>query len=171
MAEHKVGMPQLDPAAWPTQLFWLAVTFIALYLIISRVVIPRTGGAIEKRKAAIDGDLAQAQKFKAETDAAIASYEAALAEARGRAQAIALDSRNKLTAEIDAERAKLDAALGAKIASAEKTIAASKNKALADVGEVAAEIAGNIVSTLIGAKVTKTAVAAAVAKAGKRGAG
>ncbi len=170
MAEQKVGMPQLDPSAWPTQLFWLAVTFITLYFIISRVVIPRTGGVIEKRKAAINGDLAQAQKLKAETDAAIASYEAALAEARGKAQAIAHDNRNKLNAEIDAERAKLDAALGAKIAGAEKSIAASKNKALADVRDVAADIASNIVSTLIGAKVTKTAVAAAVAKATKQGA-
>jgi len=164
-------MPQLDPNAWPTQLFWLAVTFFALYFIMSRVAIPRTGGAIEKRKAAINGDLAQAQKLKAETDAAVASYEAALAQARGKAQAIALDNRNKLNAEIDAERAKLDAALGSKIADAEKAIAASKNKALADVREVAADIAADIVSTLIGAKVTKTAVAAAVAKATKQGAG
>ena len=170
MAEQKVGMPQLDPAAWPTQLFWLAVTFITLYFIISRVVIPRTGGVIEKRKAAINGDLAQARKLKAETDAAVTSYEAALAEARAKAQAIALDNRNKLNGEIDAERAKLDAALGSKIADAEKAIAASKNKALADVREVAADIAGNIVSTLIGAKVTKTAVAAAIAKATKQGA-
>jgi F-type H+-transporting ATPase subunit b len=162
-------MPQLDINAWPTQLIWLAITFFALYFIISRLVIPRTGGVIAKRKSTIDGDLAQAQKLKAETDAAIAAYEAALAEARAKATAIATDNRNRLTAEIDGERGKLDAALGIKIADAEKTIAAAKNKALADVKAVAADIATSIVSTLIGGRVTKAAVAEAVAKAAKQG--
>ena len=162
-------MPQLDVTTWPSQLFWLAVTFLALYFIISRMVIPRTGGVIEKRKSTIDGDLAAAKKLKGETDAAIASYEAALAEARAKAQAIATDNRNKLTAEIDGERAKLDAALGAKIAVAEKTINAAKSKALADVKSVAADIAASIVSELIGARVTKAAAAGAVAKAAKQG--
>lgn len=160
-------MPQLDIHAWPPQLFWLAVTFLALYIIISRVVIPRTGGVIAHRKSTIDGDLAAAQKLKTETAAAIQSYETALANARAKANAIAQDNRNRLAAEIDAERAKLDAALGAKIADAEKKIAASKNKALADVRGVAADIATSIVNELIGAKVTKTAAAEAVAKAAK----
>ena len=54
-------MPQLDISTWPPQLFWLAVTFIALYFVISRVAIPRTGGVIALRKSTIDGDLASAQ--------------------------------------------------------------------------------------------------------------
>jgi F-type H+-transporting ATPase subunit b len=134
-------MPQLDLSTWPPQLFWLAVTFLALYFVISRVAIPRTGGVIALRKSTIDGDLAAAQKLKAETDAAIKSYEAALAEAKAKAQAINIDNRNKLNAEIEAERAKLDAALGAKISAAEKKVAASSL-----------------------AKVTKAAAAAAVSK-------
>ena len=160
-------MPQLDISTWPPQLFWLAITFLALYVVMSRLVIPRTGGVIEQRKSTIDGDLAAAQKLKAETDKAAQAHEAALADARAKANAIAQDNRNKLTGEIDAERAKLDAALGAKIADAEKKIAASKAKALADVGDVAADIAASIVSEITGAKVTKAAVAEAVAKAVK----
>jgi F-type H+-transporting ATPase subunit b len=160
-------MPQLDTTTWPPQLFWLAVTFIALYIVISRVVIPRTGGAIAKRKATVEGDLAQAQKFKAETDKAVQAYEATLADARAKAHGIAQANRDKLTAETDAERAKLDRALGAKIVEAEKKIAASKMKALGDVRVVAAELATSIVAELIGAKVTKAAAAGAVAKAAK----
>ena len=57
-------MPQLDVTTWPSQLFWLAITFLALYIVISRIAIPRTGGVIEKRKATISGDLAAAQKLK-----------------------------------------------------------------------------------------------------------
>jgi F-type H+-transporting ATPase subunit b len=162
-------MPQLDTSAWPAQLVWLAITFLALYFIVSRVAIPRTGGVIEKRKSAIDNDLARAQKLRLETDAAIRAYEAELAEARAKAQAIAMENRNELSAEIDAERTKLDQALGVRIAAAEKQIAAAKAKALAGVKDVAAEVATDIVSTLIGARVTKTAAAEAVAKSAKQG--
>ncbi len=157
-------MPQLDLSTWPPQLFWLAITFLALYFVISRVAIPRTGGVIALRKSTIDGDLAAAQKLKAETDNAIKSYEAALAEAKAKAQAINIENRNTLNAEIEAERAKLDAALGAKISAAEKKVAASRDKAMAEVAGMAADIATQIVQQLTGAKVTKTAAAAAVSK-------
>lgn len=167
MAEPKAGMPQLDVATWPSQLFWLAITFIVLYIVISRVAIPRTGGVIEKRKSTIEGDLASAQKLKAETNKAAQDYETALAEARAKANAIAQDNRNKLTAELDAEKAKLDSSLGAKIADAEKTIAATKAKAMADVQSVAADIASSIVSELTGANLASAEVAEAVAKASK----
>ena len=160
-------MPQLDVTTWPSQLFWLAVTFLTLYMVISRLVIPRTGGLIEKRKSTIAGDLAKARTLKTEVDATVKSYEAALAESRAKANAIAQDNRNRLNAEIDAERAKLDTALGAKISSAEKQIAASKSKALADVASAAADVAANIVSELVGAKVTKADAADAVAKVTK----
>lgn len=160
-------MPQLDTTTWPPQLFWLAVTFIALYIVISRVVIPRTGGAIAKRKATVEGDLTRAQKLKAETDKAVQAYEATLADARARAHGIAQANRDKLAAEIDAERAKLDRALGAKIAEAEKKITAAKMKALEDVRVVAAELATGIVAELIGARVTRAAAAGAVAKAAR----
>lgn len=160
-------MPQLDVTTWPSQLFWLAITFFALYIVISRIAIPRTGGVIEKRKSTISGDLASAQRLKGETDKAIAAYEEALSQARAKASAIGAEARAALNSEIDGERAKLDAALAGKIQDAEKKIAAAKGKAMADVSEVAAEIAGSIVAELTGAKVTKAALAAAVAKAAK----
>ena len=78
-------MPQLDVNAWPPQLFWLAITFLVLYFIVSKLVIPRTGGTIEGRKNQIDSDLASAQRFRTDTDNAVAEYEKALAEARSKA--------------------------------------------------------------------------------------
>jgi F-type H+-transporting ATPase subunit b len=158
-------MPQLDVNTWPPQLFWLAVTFLVLYFIISKIVIPRTGGVIEGRKNQIDGDLASAQRFKEETDKAVADYEKALADARGKAHAIAQETRNKLSAEVDKERSKLDSELAGKIAAAEKTIQAARDKALVGVAELATDIAADIVSRLTGATVTKVDAAKAVAKA------
>ena len=161
-------MPQLDISTWPPQLFWLAITFFALYLMISRVAIPRTGGVIALRKSTIDGDLAAAQRLKLETENAVKSYEAALDDAKAKAHAIAMDNRNKLNAEIEAERGKLDAALGAKIATAEKKVAASRDKALQDISAMAGEIAAQIVQQLTGIKVTIAAASAAIPKtAGK----
>ncbi len=157
-------MPQLDMSTWPPQLFWLAVTFLALYFVISRVAIPRTGGVIALRKSTIDGDLAKAKNLKDETENAVRSYEATLADAKAKAHAIALENCNKLNTEIEAERTKLDAALGAKIATAEKKVAASRDKALEDISAMAAEIAGDIVTQLTGAKVTKAEATAAVSK-------
>jgi F-type H+-transporting ATPase subunit b len=157
-------MPQLDVNAWPPQLFWLAVTFLVLYFIISKIVIPRTGGVIEGRKNQIDSDLASAQRFKAETEKAVAEYEKALAAARDKAHAIARETRDKLSGEVDKERSKLDGELAEKIAAAEKSIQATRNKALASVSELATEIAADIVSQLTGIAVTKADAAEAVAK-------
>jgi F-type H+-transporting ATPase subunit b len=158
-------MPQLDVNAWPPQLFWLAVTFLVLYFIISKVVIPRTGGVIAGRQNQIDSDLASAQRFKTDTDKAVAEYEKALAEARDNAHGIAQETRNKLSAEVDTARAKLEGELGDKIAQAEKSIQATRSKALASVSELAADIAADIVGRLTGSSVTKEDAAKAVAKA------
>ena len=160
-------MPQLNIADWPPQLFWLAVTFIALYFVISRVVIPRTGGVIEGRKERIDGDLALAQKLKADTDAAAQAYEKELANARAKAGEIGQAARNALSAEADKERQKLDAELGAKIAAAEKAIAVSRKSAIAEVADVASGIAADIVDQLTGSRVAKADADQAVAKAQK----
>ncbi len=157
-------MPQLDVNTWPPQLFWLAVTFLVLYFIISKIVIPRTGGVIEGRKNQIDSDLTAAQRFKADTDKAIAEYEKALADARGKAHAIAKETRDRLSAEVEKERSKLDGELAAKIAQAEKTIQATRAKALASVTELATDIAAEIVGQLTGTKASTADAAKAVAK-------
>jgi F-type H+-transporting ATPase subunit b len=158
-------MPQLDVNFWPPQLFWLAVTFLVLYFVISKVVIPRTGGVIAGRQNQIDSDLASAQRFKEDTDKAVAEYEKALAVARDKAHAIAQETRNRLSGEVDTARAKLEGELAKKIAQAEKSIQATRSKALASVSEFAADIAADIVSQLTGTSVTKADAAKAVAKA------
>jgi F-type H+-transporting ATPase subunit b len=159
-------MPQLDIQAWPPQLIWLAITFIALYIVISRYVIPRVGGTIHERRNVIETDLGEAQKLKSQTEQAVAAYEKELAEARTRAHAIAQEARDKLTSEADKERAKIDASLNAKIASAEKQVAATRDKALASAEDIAADIAVDIVGKLTGVKVSKADAANVIARSG-----
>src|SRR5262245_48165186 len=96
---HKKVFPPLDPSSFVPQLFWLAVAFGLLYLLVKRVALPRVGDVIEERRERIDRDLAKAENLKSETEQALASYERALGEARAEASAIAKDMHAKLTAE------------------------------------------------------------------------
>jgi F-type H+-transporting ATPase subunit b len=140
----------------------LAVAFVALYLIVSRIALPRVGSVLDARQNAIDGDLAQAQKLKDESDAALKAYESELAAARSRAQAIGAETREKLNAASEAERQTLEQRLAAKLAEAEKTIAATRKTAMSNVRGIAADAAAAIVQRLTGIAPDKKSVDTAV---------
>ena len=167
-SEHGKGFPPFDATTFASQLLWLALTFVALYLLMARVALPRVGAIIESRQKRIAGDLAEAQGFKDRSDAAIAAYEKALAEARGNAQALANEARVKHAAAAEANRKALDAKLNAHIAEAEKTIAASRDAAMTNVRGIATEAASAIVERLIGAAPAASDVSAAVGNVLKR---
>jgi F-type H+-transporting ATPase subunit b len=158
-------MPQLNPLDWGPQLIWLVITFGVLYALMKWVALPRIGSLIEARQARIAQDLAMADKLRRDTDAAIAAYEQALAEAKQRAHKIAEEGRTKLNEELAAERAKLEKELAAKAQEAEARIRAAKDSALKDVNTVAAEVAADIVRQLIGVAPSGAEVAKAVAAA------
>src|SRR5215471_12090912 len=130
-SEHGKGFPPFDVHTFPSQLFWLALTFIALYLLMSRIALPRIVSILEDRRKRIEGDLAEAQRLKGESDAAIAAHEKALAEARGRAQALANETRERAAAAAEARRKDVEAKLAVHIAEAEKAIAATRAAAMA----------------------------------------
>ncbi len=167
-SERGTGFPPFDATTFASQLLWLAITFVALYLLMSKVALPRVGGIIESRQKRIAGDLAEAQGFKDQSDAAIAAYEKALAEARGRAQTLANEAREKHAAAAEADRKVLDAKLNAHIAEAEKTIAASRAAAMANVRGIATDAAAAIVERLTGAAPAASDLSAAVGDALKR---
>ena len=159
--QHGGAFPPFESTYFASQLVSLAIAFVALYIIISRFALPRVGGTIEARQNAIEGDLAQAQKLKDESDAALKAYEGELAAARSRAQAIGNETREKLNASAEAERKALEEKLAGKLADAEKQIAATRTAAMRNVKSIAADAAGAIVQRLTGT----TPDAASVAKA------
>ncbi len=167
-AGHKEPFPPFNSQTFASQLFWLVITFVFLYVMMSKVALPRIGAIIDSRQKRIDDDLAEAQKLKTESDAALASYEKALADARNRGQAIATEMRDKQAAASEATRKALETQLNAKLADAEKTIAATKSAAMANVSAIAQDAASTIVERLTGATPQDQAVAAAVAGALKR---
>src|ERR1700704_2772188 len=135
----KPAFPPFQKDTFASQLVWLAITFVALYLLISRIAVPRIGGIIDERARRIEGDFAAAQRMKDESEAALAAYEKSLADARNRAQAIGAEVRDKLHAEAEARRKALEAQLNIQLAEAEKTIAATKASAMANVRGIAVD--------------------------------
>ena len=108
------GKPQFPPfnkETFASQLVWFVIFFVALYVLIGRFAIPRIGGIIEARRGRIEGDLAEANRLKEQSDAALKSYEKSLADARNRAQTLANETRDKLNAEADKARNALEGQL------------------------------------------------------------
>jgi len=163
---HK--FPPLQIETYASQLVWLALTFIALYLLMSRIALPRVGMIIANRRQRIDGDLNEAKRLKNESDAALAAYEKSLADARSRAQALASETREKEAVAAAAARKALDATLNAKIADAERVIAARRSDAMANVKGIAVDAAAAIVQRLTGSAPSGAAVETAVADVLKR---
>jgi F-type H+-transporting ATPase subunit b len=153
-AAQSGGLPQLNPHHFTPQLFWLAVTFIALLFIMSKIALPRVGEVIEERRDRIKRDLDAAGRLKEETDKALADYEKALADARANASGIAKETRQKLAAETDAERHRVDAQIAVKLKDADARIAVTKSKAVSAIGEIATETARAVVEKLIGQDVS-----------------
>jgi len=156
------GFPPFDPNTFASQLVSLVIAFVALYLIVSRIALPRVASVIDARQAAIDGDLAGAQKLKDESDTALKAYETELATARTRAQAIGAETREKLNAAAEAERKTLEERLSAKLAEAEKTIASTRAAAMSNVKSIATDAAAAIVQRLTGVVPDSKSVDAAV---------
>ncbi len=151
MAATAAAFLRSNRSTFASQLVSLVIAFVALYLIVSRIALPRVGSVIEARQNAIEGDLAEAQKLKDDSGAALKAYESDLAAARSRAQAIGNETREKLNAASEAERKTLEEQLSAKLADAEKTIAATRETAMSNVRGIAADAAAAIVQRLTGA--------------------
>jgi F-type H+-transporting ATPase subunit b len=167
-SEHGGGFPPFDAHSFASQLVWLAIAFVLLYLLMSKLALPKVGGVIENRQRRIAGDVAEAGRLKQQSDEAVAAYEKALADARGRAQTIANETREKQAAAAEAARKKVEGELNAKLAHAEKAIAATKQAAMSNVRSIAEEAAAAIVERLIGTAPNQKAVADAVAGVLKR---
>jgi F-type H+-transporting ATPase subunit b len=158
----KGGFPPFQKETFASQLVSFAIAFALLYVIVSKIALPRVGALIASRQGMIDNDLAEAQKLKDESDAALKAYEAELASARSRAQAIGNETREKLNAQSEIERKALEQRLGTKLADAEKSIATTRQTAMGNVRGIASDTAAAIVQRLTGTLPDSKAVDAAV---------
>ena len=155
-------MPQIEIADFAPQLIWLVIAFTFLYVVMSRVALPRIAGVIEERRDKIADDLDKAAEFKKEAEEALAAYEKALADARSRALAIAAKNRDEVKAENQRLRADSDAVIADMMRDAERQIDEAKEAALVNVRDVASDVAATVAEKMLDQSVDRETVDAAV---------
>jgi F-type H+-transporting ATPase subunit b len=160
----KVGMPQLDFSTFSNQIFWLVVTLVVIYFILSRIALPRIGGALADRAGTITNDLAEAEELKQRALEAEQAYEKALADARAEAQSINIAMRAEIQAQLDVELAKADAQISARTAEAAAALGEIRNSAMVSVKDVAKATAKEIVAVMGGKADAKTVTTAVTAR-------
>ncbi|HBJ93936.1 F0F1 ATP synthase subunit B [Ponticaulis sp.] len=163
-AEHAgPAFPPFDTSTFASQLFWLAIAFVLLYLFLSRLILPKLGGVIEQRKGKIASDLDEAARMKSEADEALMEADKQLATARAEARMNAEKARSEIDAKIAEASAAKTAELDAKLSEAETRIDDMKAKAMDNVASIAARTTGAILSQL-GTTASEADIAASVAK-------
>ncbi len=144
-AAEKVGMPQIDFASFPNQIFWLLITLVVIYLVLTRIALPRIGSVLADRQSAITNDVAAADELKQKSIEAEKIYNQALADARAEAGRIVAKARADIKVDLDVAVAKADAEIAAKAAESEKAIAEIRASAMDSIVEVSWDTANEIV--------------------------
>lgn len=158
------GMPQLDPSTWGNQAFWLVLALIAIYLILSRVALPRIAAILAERQGTISNDIAAAEDLQARASDAEAAYDKALVDARAEAQRIIAEAKADMQSELDTAIANADADIAAQTAESEAAIAEIRAGAVESVKAVAKDTAKEIVAAMGGTADAKTITAAVTAR-------
>jgi F-type H+-transporting ATPase subunit b len=144
------GMPQLNFATWPNQIFWLVVALVIIYFVLTKIAMPRIAAVLAERKGTIGQDLAAAEELKSRARAAEKAYNAALEQARADAAKIIAATKAEIQKDLDAAMAAADVQISAKAAESEKRIAEIRAGAVEAVADVARDTAGALVEALGG---------------------
>ena len=164
----EANFPPFDSSTFASQLLWLAITFGILYYLMSKIVLPRISGILEVRSDRIAQDLDEANRLTKESDEALAAYEQEMTEAKNKAHGIAQEARDKAKSEAEKKRRLVEDELTTKLDEAESKINAIKQSALAEVGSIAEDTTTVLVKELLGGKLTKAEVTAAIDRVGSK---
>lgn len=160
----KAGMPQLDFSTFPNQIFWLVVTLLVIYFVLSRIALPRIGGVLAERKGIITNDLAAADELKQKAVSAEKAYNDALVRARAEANKIVAEAKADIQKDLNKAIAVADTQISAKSAESEVRIGEIRAGALAAITEVAKDTAAALVAALGGSADAKSITAAVTAR-------
>lgn len=163
LAAEEGGLPQISQVdTYASQIFWLFVTFGLLYIVMSRVALPRIGDVIEERRDKIDDDLMRAETIRSEAEDVLAEYEKALSVAREEATGHLQKASDEVKAKMDERHEAFSQELAERTREAEERIDAAKTEALKDLASVAADTATATTDKLVGFKPDSKTVERAV---------
>jgi F-type H+-transporting ATPase subunit b len=155
-------MPQLDISTFASQIFWLVVSFVVLYVLMAKIGLPRVGAVLEARRRRREEDLDRAAQLRQEAEAVVAAYESVRARAREQAQATIRETTERLAAAAADRQRELAAVLAERTGAAEREIAAAKERAFSEIRGVAADVAASVAAKLTGSPPDQGTITAAV---------
>ena len=167
----EVGMPQLDPTYWASQAFWLILIFSLLYLMLSKMFIPKIKESIDDRENKIKDDLDEAQKLKSVAEEKLKDYEMTIEDAKKEVLKITFESKNKLNIEIQNKRKKFDMEIEAEVKRAEKEIENLKKESMQDISTISEEMTSKVIEIVSGEPLNQSSVKAAVLESTKKNLG
>ncbi len=161
-AAESGGMPQLNPEFWISQIFWLIITFGILFIVLTKVILPKISDNLETRKSQILENIETADKQKEESQNKINEYEKIILDSKLKAKNYFNEAREKILDDINKKRAALNKDLDEEISEVEKELSDLKNKSGEKINKIAAETSAELIKELIGEEVNSSSIAAIV---------
>ena len=167
----EAGMPQLDPTYWASQVFWLILVFIILYISVAKFYLPKIKNNLDNRESKIKNDLDSANKFKELSELKLKEYEKILENSKKEVIKIHLDSKNKLDKDIQVKKSAMEKEIEVEITKAQKEINDLKKNSILDIQNISKDLASNIIENISGDKLNESSIKATVAEVAKKNIG
>ena len=161
-AAESGGMPQLNPEFWISQIFWLTLTFGILYIVLSKLILPKISANLELRKSQIQENIEAAEKQRESSESKLKEYDEIIQKSKLEAKNIFKDAREKVLKDINSKKEILDKQIDEEISNAEKEIETLKKGAAEKINKIAIETSSDLVKKLIGAEVNNSSISAIV---------
>ncbi len=161
-AAESGGMPQLNPEFWISQIFWLTLTFGILYIVLSKLILPKISANLELRKSQIQDNIEAAEKQRKDSESKIKEYDDIIFKSKLEAKNIFKDSREKVIKDINNKKETLENQINEEIKKAEKEIEVVKKSAPEKINKIAIEASSELVKKLIGAEINNSSISAIV---------
>ena len=167
-AAESAGMPQLNPEFWISQIFWLTLTFGILYIILSKLILPKISANLELRRSQIQENIEAADKQREESETKLKEYEEIILKSKLNAKKIFKETREKALKDINLKKDSLDGQINEEIRKAEAEINALKKNAPEKINKIAIEASSEILKNLIGTEINNSSISAMVNDLSKR---
>jgi len=167
-AAESGGMPQLNPEFWVSQVFWLTLTFGILYIVLSKLILPKISANLESRKSQIQENIEAAEKQRESSESKLKEYDEIILKSKLEAKNIFKDAREKALKDINSKREILDNQIDEEVKNAEKEIEILRKSAPEKINKIAIETSSELVKRLIGAEVNNSSISAIVDDLSKR---
>ena len=167
-AAESGGMPQLNPEFWISQIFWLTLTFGILYLVLSKLILPKISANLELRKSQIQENIEAAEKQREDSEAKLKEYDEVVLKSKLEAKNIFKDAREKALKDINSKKEILDEQINEEIKKAEQEIEFLRKSAPEKINRIAIDTSSDLIKKLIGTEINSSSISAIVDDLSKR---